>query len=104
MRPLALASLSLRQCASAWARRTRSPGSAPLENRLAHSLTRPPTRFLARFFALAVVFARVGWASLYTLFLDAGVYSDLCEQPGEICAEQKERLTFIYTGASATQR
>ena len=51
-----------------------------------------------------------GWASLYTLFLDAGIYSDLCTQTdgvasepdaGGICSAQKERLTLIYTVASS---
>jgi len=39
-----------------------------------------------------------GWASLYTLFLEAGVYRDLCEPDQQVCAQQKERLSFIYTG------
>jgi len=60
----------------------------------------------AAFFTSGIFY---GWASLYTLFLDAGVYSDLCgasgggEQRGApVCAEQKEKLTFIYTGQKAT--
>jgi len=42
-----------------------------------------------------------GWASLYTLFLEAGVYRDLCEPDQQVCAQQKERLSFIYTVASS---
>jgi hypothetical protein len=55
-------------------------------------------------------FLMLGWASLYTLFLESGVYSSHCPGGGwdngdgsehEVCAAQKERLSFIYTVASS---
>jgi hypothetical protein len=45
-----------------------------------------------------------GWASLYTLFLDAGVYRDMCQPHEQVCSAQKEQLTFIYTGQRANDK
>ena len=39
-----------------------------------------------------------GWPALYSIMLDTGVYRNRCDGDELTCAEQKERLTLIYTG------
>jgi hypothetical protein len=45
-----------------------------------------------------------GWAGLYTLFLEAGVYDELCPTPGVVCGAQKSRLQLIYTGKQKNRK
>jgi len=52
---------------------------------------------LVAFFTSGIFY---GWASLYTMFLEQGVYSEMCGSGEDVCEAQKARLSLVYTVSS----